>query len=444
MGNGRTISSPKFGHSEAEHKWYALGVLIVVALFNYIDRQSLAILQIPIKRDLGLSDTELGALTGLSFALLYSTLALPIARLADRASRKLIIGASLAVWSLMTGASGLATGFALLVVCRMGVALGEAGLVPATHALIADYFPRERRATAIAIWTLSIPVGTMLGFSASGWLNDVIGWRETFFVLGSVGLSLAPVVLLTIREPRRGAADGIAAPEPAPAFREAVRTLWRLRAFRHAAWASALLSYASYAMLNWNAPFLSRAFGLSMGWVAGYMALTGGIGGAIGTYLAGALADRLGRRDPRWYMRVPALAAAATAPLMLMQYLTRDVRISLAAGVLTVILVNTYFPPLIATAQSLVGANLRAFTSSVLVLVVNIVGLGLGPLVTGAISDRLAADYGLTQDGLRWAIAAAAPFALWSAFHFSRAAQHLPHELPALRAEAPVVRRRVG
>jgi MFS family permease len=425
-------------------KWYALGMLIVVALFNYIDRQSLAILQIPIKRELGLSDTQLGALTGLSFALLYSTLALPIARMADRASRKWIIGLALAVWSLMTGASGLATGFVLLVVCRMGVALGEAGLVPATHALIADYFPRERRATAIAIWTLSIPIGTMLGFSASGWLNDAVGWRRTFFVLGVVGLCLAPLVLLTIREPRRGATDGSEAAGPVPPFREAVRTLWRLRAFRHATWAAALLAYAYHAMMNWNAPFLSRTFGLSMSWIAGYMALTGGIGGAIGTYLAGALSDRLGRRDPRWYMRVPALAAAATAPLILLQYLTRDVRISLAAGVATVILVNTYFPPLIATAQSLVGANLRAFTSSVLVLVVNIVGLGLGPLMTGAISDRLAADHGIAGDSLRYAIAAAAPFALWSAWHFSCAARHLRHELPAMRAESPPARRWAG
>src|SRR5581483_7564214 len=145
--------------------------------------------------ELGLSDTELGDLTGLSFAILYSTLALPIARLADRASRKWIIGAALGIWSLMTGASGLATSFAVLVVCRMGVALGEAGCVPATHAIISDYFPRDRRATAIAIWTLSIPLGTMLGFASSGWLNQTVGWRNAFFILGIGGLALVPIVL---------------------------------------------------------------------------------------------------------------------------------------------------------------------------------------------------------------------------------------------------------
>jgi predicted MFS family arabinose efflux permease len=429
------------------HKWYALGLLIVVALFNYIDRQSLSILQVPIKHDLGLSDTELGALTGLSFALLYSTLALPIARLADRARRTYIIAAALAVWSVMTGGSGLAMGFGMLVFCRMGVALGEAGCVPATHALIADYFPRERRATAIAIWTLSFPLGTMLGFAASGWLNDAVGWRDTFLVLGCAGVALVPLLLLTLREPMRGATDQVAAAAVAPPLWRAVQILWNLRAFRHATWAAALLSYALYAMLNWNAPFYSRVYGVPMRSIAEYMALATGLGGGIGTYLAGAAADRLGRRDPRWYMWVPALAALCTVPAMLLQYLTADLRVSLAAGALGAVLVNSYLPPLVATAQSLVGPNLRAFTSAVMVLVVNIVGIGLGPLVTGMISDRLVSSYGIDQESLRYAILASAPVALWGAWHFRRAASFLPAELPgraAVPAEAPPALRNVS
>ena len=417
------------------HKWYALGVLILVALFNYIDRQSLAILQLPIKRELGLSDTQLGALTGLSFALLYSTLALPVARLADRASRKWVIGLALAVWSAMTAASGLATGFALLVACRMGVALGEAGCVPATHALIADYFPRDRRATAIAVWSLSLPLGTMLGFLAGGCLGEAMGWRDAFFVLGGGGLVLVPLVLLTLREPVRGATDQVAAIPVAPPFRMAVLTLWRLKAFRHAAWAGALLSYAMYAMLNWNAAYYSRAFGVPTHWIAGYMALATGLGGGTGIYLAGALADRLGRRDPRWYMWVPGIAAGATGPLMLVQYLVPSLGVSLAVGALTATLVNSFLPPLVATAQSLVGAGLRAFTSSVLVLVVNIVGLGLGPLVTGAISDKLIGAYGMQANSLRYAIAAAALATLWSAWHFRRAAAYLPSEMAGARRD---------
>ncbi len=415
----------------ATHKWYALGLLIIVALFNYIDRQSLSILQVPIKRELGLSDTELGALTGLSFAILYSTLALPIARLADRASRKWIIGAALAIWSLMTGASGFAASFMGLVICRMGVALGEAGCVPATHAIISDYFPRDRRATAIAIWTLSIPLGTMLGFATSGWLNQSVGWRNAFFVLGGAGLALFPIVLATLKEPPRGGADAAVLAAKPPPLARAVATLWRLRAYRHAAFGGALFSYPLYAMLNWNAPFYSRVFGLPLTEIAAFMALATGLGGGIGSYLAGLAADRLGRRDCRWYMWVPALLAIGAVPLMLVGYSTSNVGMSLAASAIALTFVNSYFPPLVATAQSLVGGTMRAFTSAVLVLITNLMGIGLGPFLTGLISDRLATRYSLGAESLRYAIAISALMALWAAFHFARSAVHLPKELAA-------------
>lgn len=410
-------------------KWYVLGVLILIGLFNYIDRQSLAILQIPIKRELGLSDTQLGALTGLAFAFLYTSMALPIARLADRSNRTVLIAVALGVWSLMTSASGLAIGMITLAITRMGVAFGEAGCAPTSHSLISDYFPRAQRATAIGMWTLTFPIGTMLGFVAGGWLTTAFGWRQAFAMLGLSGLALVPLVLLTVREPQRGAMDVAFVADKQPSWAVAVRTLWSLRSFRHATLAGALVDFTLYATLNWNAPFYNRVFGLSMTEIAGHLALLSGVGGGLGVYLGGALTDRLGRRDARWYMWVPAIAALAAVPVMMIQYFTPLPRVSLLAGFLPAMCLSSFLAPLVATGQSLVPATLRAFTSAVLALVVNIVGLGLGPLVTGMISDFLIAHYGLGSDSLRYAIAASAIVALWGAAHFMRAAFFLRGEL---------------
>jgi MFS family permease len=417
-------------------KWYVLGVLIVIGLFNYIDRQSLAILQIPIKRELGLSDTQLGALTGLAFALLYTSMALPIARLADRSNRTMLIAGALGVWSVMTSASALAVGMITLVITRMGVAVGEAGCAPTSHSLISDYFPRAQRATAIGIWMLTFPIGTMLGFVAGGWLSTVLGWRQAFGVLGLSGLALVPLVLLTVREPQRGATDAAGAPGKQPTWTVAVRTLWSLRGFGHATLGGALVDFTLYATLNWNAPFYNRVFGLSMTEIAGHLALLSGIGGGLGVYLGGALTDRLGRRDARWYMWVPAIAALAAVPVMMIQYFTASSQLSLLAGFLPAMFLSSFLAPLVATGQSLVPATMRAFTSAVLALVVNIIGLGLGPLVTGMISDRLINYYGLGNDSLRYAIAASAVVALWGAAHFWRAASFVRVELTIAKGQS--------
>jgi len=417
-------------------KWYVLGVLILIGLFNYIDRQSLAILQIPIKHELGLSDTQLGALTGLAFAFLYTLMGLPIARLADRGNRTALIAIALGVWSLMTAASGLAIGMITLVITRMGVAIGEAACAPTSHSLISDYFPREQRATAIAMWMLTFPIGTMLGFVAGGWLTTAFGWRQAFAVLGLCGLALVPLVLLTVREPQRGAMDVASVASQQPSLTAALRTLWSLRAFRHATLAGALVDFTLYATLNWNAPFYNRVFGLSMHEIAGHMALLSGVGGGLGVYLGGALTDRLGRRDPRWYMWVPAIAALAAVPIMVLQYFTTLPQLSLLAGFLPALFLSSFLAPLVATGQMLVPATLRAFTSAVLALAVNIIGLGLGPLVTGMISDCLVTHYHLGSDSLRYAITASAVISIWGAAHFLRAAVFLRQELAGVRNQS--------
>ena len=411
--------------------WFALGLLFVVALFNYLDRTVLSIMQVALKRDLRLTDTELGTLTGLAFALFYTTLALPIARLADRVARKYVLVAALTIWTLMTAASGLATGYLTLLVCRVGVAVGEAGCVPATHSMIADLFPPRRRSLAMAVWGLALPLGFMLGFAFGGKLTVALGWRRAFEVVGLSGLALAPVMLLFLKEPPRGQHEALAtqAPGQRRSVGEAVRLLWRIRAFRYLVIGEALQSWAQYGMVSWNAPFYSRVHAMPLAELATWLALITGLGGAAGTFLGGALAARLAARDVRWYMRVPAIAALTTAPFALIQYLVGDARLSLAAAIVPAAMVNVYMAPGNAVSQTLAPPDMRAFTSAVFVLVVNLVGLGLGPTSVGLLSDLLAAHFGLGDQALRYALLSVAIPAVAAAALFWRSSVHLATEL---------------
>jgi MFS family permease len=404
---------------------FGLAMLFMVALFNYIDRSIISILQEPLKAELRLSDTELGALTGLSFALLYTTMALPIARLADRWNRKRLISAALLIWSSATAACGLANNFATLVAFRLGVAFGEAGCVPASHSMIADYFPLRQRGTALALWGMSHPFGIMLGFAAGGWLTQELGWREAFLVVGLAGVVLAPAVLL-VREPVRGCFDASADTGVQPPWREAAATLWRLKAFRYLAAGGAAHAFVQHTITNWNAPFYSRVHQLPIGEVALFMALAFGIGGGLGQFLGGFLSDRLGRDDRRWYMWLPAMAGILIIPVSIATYLLDTAAAAMAFGAVQAFLLNVYFAPIVASAQMLVAPQMRAFTSAVLVLIVNILGLSLGPLVAGAISDALQPAFG--ADSIRYAILASIGVSAIAALCFFRAAHHLAQE----------------
>ena len=369
----------------------AMVLLFAVSTFNYIDRTILSILQVPIKRDLGLSDAQLGLLTGLAFALFYTTLSIPIARVADRSNRRNLITAALALWSGMTALCGLATGFASLLFLRIGVAAGEAGSIPASQSIIADIYPPSRRATAMSVWGLSLPVGLLLGYSTTGWLAETIGWRWTFAVVGGLGVVLAPIVLLGLKEPMRGAHDlSLSAASAAPhGFSESARFLWRMPAFRLVVLAAALHGFTQYSMMNWAAPFYVRAHGMSLSSVALYMALTSGIGGGIGIYLGGYFSDRLGGRDPRWRVLVMAISIAAMLPFAVVQYTIPSLTVSLLCGAAVSMLMLCYYGPILAVVHSMVPGSMRAFTAAVLLLIFNIVGLGLGPSLTGLASDLL-------------------------------------------------------
>jgi MFS family permease len=423
----------------------ALALLMAVGLFNYIDRLCMSILSVPIRADLSLTDTQIGILTGLAFSLVYTLAAVPIARLADAGSRKTVIVVCLAVWSLMTAACGLATGFVMLAILRMGVAFGEAGCVPATQALLADYYPPHERARAIATWQLVFPIGTLLAFAGSGWLSDQFGWRITFALLGGAGLLLAPIVGFALREPPRGGEAAAraplgrsAAPQTAPRdgargepFVTAFRSLWGIPSYRLLLLGGALIAYPLNATLYWNGQFYSRVFDMPVGDLALSLALLSGGAGAVGLYGGGWLADRLGRRDPRWVMRVPGIAGLAVGPLMLAQYFAPNAMVSLWLGVLPVILLNAFMPPQAAGAQSLVDPDRRALASGMIVLISGTFGTAVGPFATGLISDALHRGWGLGDDALRWAIGASALLAAGGGLLFLLAARHYAEDLRA-------------
>ncbi len=298
--------------------------------------------------------------------------------------------------------------------------------MPAVHSMISDYFPPERRATALSLWGLSLPIGMMFGFTMGGWLVANIGWRDAFLYIGVAGIFLAPLLLLTVREPQRGRYD--LTPTDLPSVGGALRLLWSLRSFRLLAMAGGLNAYVQQAMLAWNAPFYSRVFELPISRVGIYLALMHGVGGLIGVYCGGFFADRIGGRNSRGYLMVPALGVLTVAPVGLIQYLTTNIHLSIVCGVITSAVVVFYFAPIVSAAHMLVLPRMRALTSAMLVLIVNLVGVGLGPFVTGAISDFLIRSYGLAAASLRYAIASAMLVAVLSAILWWRASLHFVGE----------------
>lgn len=413
---------------------YALVVLLAVAVFNHIDRTILSILQVPLKRDLDLSDAQLGALTGLAFAIVYCFFAIPMSRVADRVNRKRLMAVALALWSLMTALSGQAANFLTLVLLRMGLALGESCCSPTTLSLLSDYFPLRKRALPIAFWSMSVPIGTMFGISVGGWLSETLGWRAAFTWVGVAGLMLAPL-LLTLREPPRGQFDTGEPPDGPPPLREAVARLWRSRAFRFLLLGGTLQSYVLVSIQMWSAPFYARTHEMPLAQVGIAVALLFGLGGGAGALIGGAVTQRLTARDTRAFAWVPAIAGVAMTPLALVQFLAPGLALSLGAGIFAVVLMNAYLAPFNASTQSLVPPQMRAFTSATLLVFTNLVGVGLGPLVTGILSDAFSTA-GAGRMALGWALCATLPVALAAACAFLGAARHLERELGASRAAA--------
>jgi predicted MFS family arabinose efflux permease len=406
---------------------YALGVLVVVYTFNFIDRQILSILLEPIKQDLGLSDSALGMLTGFAFALFYATLGIPIARFADRSNRRNLIAWALAIWSAMTAVSGLAQNFWHLLLARIGVGVGEAGCSPPAHSMLADYFPKENRATALGIYSLGIPFGILFGFIAGGWLNEFFGWRVAFFIVGVPGLLLAILVRFTLREPPRGMAEGRVADEEQPTIMETFRFLWSKRSFRHMAVGGGLTAFVGYGVITWVPSFLIRSYGMSTGDVGTYLGLILGIPGGIGIALGGYLADRYGARDTRWYLWIVSVALIASMPLFFGVYLSTTAFASLMFLILPILLGNFYQATTFSQTQGLVSLRMRSVAAAVLLFILNMIGLGAGPQAVGILSDILQPSYG--DESLRYALLILSTVQIWAAYHYYQAGKSLKGDL---------------
>ncbi len=412
------------------YRAYVLFLLTAVYLINFVDRQIISILLPFIKEEFQVSDTWLGLLSGLAFGLFYATLGIPIARLADRHSRKHIISASLALFSFMTVVCGMATQFWHLFLARMGVGVGEAGTSPPSHSIIADLYKPEERATAMGIFALGVPLGIMVGFFAGGQIAAAFDWRVAFIAAGLPGLVLAVIVHFSLKDPPRGFADNRHHETPEqPPLGEVVRILISRGAFVHICFGSALSALVGYGVAQWVPSYLVRTHQMDIGTVGLVLALIFGVCGGIGTFFGGYLADRLARRDVRWTMWLPALGVTISTPFALFFYLSDSVVIGILAFLLPATLGAIFLAPALSICQSLVPTAMRATTSAVFLFITNIVGLGLGPLAIGMLSDMLLPAAGDASTALRWSLALVSLIGLWAALHMYLASRSLRDDL---------------
>jgi len=376
------------------YAWYVLVVLLAVYTCNWMDRYVLVILLESIKKDLKLSDTALGFLSGFVFAGIYSLTGIVIAGIADRTSRRTVISVGLAVWSVMTAVSAFALNFFQLAVARFGVALGESACSPAACSLIADYFPVSRRATAFAIYGVGISIGMGLGLSLGGWANDVYGWRAAFLIVGLPGVLLALLVRLSVREPRRGQSESESVGARTYSAREIVRVLLSRKSFLPFAVGLGLFSFSGIAFEIWTPVYLIRGYHMSSAAVGSLTGFTEAFGGLLGTMAGGLIADRLGLKDVRWYLWMPAAAASLMVVSMLV-FLHTNGTVMFVFYFLTVMYSASYLAPIVAITQRIMPVRMRAVATAVLYLLLNLIGPGAGPLVTGMLNDHFAQSYGV-------------------------------------------------
>ncbi|HEX8302248.1 MFS transporter [Sphingomonas sp.] len=399
-----------------------LALLTLTYFFSYMDRQILAILQELIKKDLHLSDTQLGLLSGLAFAIFYATLGIPVARLADRANRRNIVAISLAIWSVMTAAGGLAQNFTQLLIARIGVGIGEAGSSPPSHSIIADLYPPDRRAGAMGVYSLGVVLGAALGTFIGGLVASAYGWRAAMYVIGLPGVALAVVVWLFVVEPRRGLAD----PRPhdpdeaVPSLRQGFASILATAPALHLVMAVTLTSMIGYGLTAWGPSFMVRSLGFTVREISLYVALPAGAAGALSAVFGGKLADRLARSHGL-YAQATMVAVLKTLalPFTLGFFLLGSPAAALASYFAYVLLANSYLGPTFALIQGLAPVRLRALWAAITLLVINLIGLGLGPTLVGVISDLLKPSLG--TESLRWSMLIFAAVTPWAIFHFWRA-----------------------
>jgi MFS transporter, Spinster family, sphingosine-1-phosphate transporter len=424
----------------------ALWLLLIIYILNFLDRSIVGILAEEIRRDLSLDDWQIGIMTGLAFAFFYTVLGIPIARLADRSDRVKIISISLAVWSGFTALCGLAQNFTQMLLGRIGVGVGEAGCTPAAHSLISDYVPAERRARAIAFYGLGVPAGTLLGAVLGGVIADTWGWRTAFFVAGLPGVALAVLTWYWLKEPRRTLGFPAVKPKGEGGVMTTIKALLTSRAYVFVTFAAACAAFVSYGQGVFTSSFFQRVHGLSPGETGIWLGISSGVGGLIGTWLGGYLADKYGNKNPAAFLYVPAIGMAIASVTFTPGYLSTSWQTALMLIWIPGVLNSLWYGPAFATVQRIVPPDQRAMAVAITLFVINMVGLGLGPPFAGVLSDTLrnimfdGSASGLTsfavdcaksaantanaacvvarQDGLRWSLIIACHIGLISAALF--------------------------
>lgn len=415
--NGSLAAAPGGAQDYSNtYKIYILLLLLVVYISNYADRMILSVLMPYIKAEFQVSDAALGFLAGTAFAVFYATLGVPIAIWADRGNRKMIIAISVAIWSAMTAVCGLAGNYWQFALARVGVGVGEAGGSPPSHAIISDLFGPKTRATALGIFALGVPFGLFVGLYGGALVAAEYGWRMAFFVLGLPGLILALLVMFTIREPKRGASDGITHAGEAPSLMTTVRHMLSQKSLVHVFIGATLTTLVGYAGVQWWPTFVMRSHGLSMTDLSLFLALVFGVAGGLGTFLGGYIADQFSKRDMKWMPRIVTIATVIGLPFGVAIYLTESSWVVFALIGVPAALGSVYLPPTYAMTQGLVEVRMRTVASALLLFVINLIGMGLGPLVAGLISDALTPAYG--KDSLKYALLILTVFNVWAAVHY--------------------------
>jgi MFS transporter, Spinster family, sphingosine-1-phosphate transporter len=426
------------------YKQYLLVVLLIILASNYVDRLALGLLLQEIKTDLALTDTQLGFLSGIAFALFYAVMGIPIARWADRGNRVTIIALTAALWGIAVSLCGVATSFIQLLIIRVVIGIGEAGCKPPALSLISDYFSRAERPKAVSRYMLGYPLALVVGNLSAGWLNELYGWRVTFVILGVPGVLLSVLAWLTLREPRRHA--GLGAPleisqtansqtansqttTASPTqddFKTTIRALWCNRAFRHVLVCFSLVSFFSYGITLWLPGFFVRSHGFSTGELGTWLAVAYGVGGGLGTVLGGLLATRYAANNEGLQLKYIAVLYAVLAVLKACVYIAPDRYSAFAIFTMTVIGGAMGNGPIYAATQTLVPAQMRAMSIAVVLFFSNLLGAGFGPLTVGLLSDVLRPMVG--EESLRYGLLVLCPGYFWAARHAWMAGRVVLHE----------------
>lgn len=415
------------------YRTFVLLLLTLVYAFNFVDRQIIGILSPEIQKDLGLSYSQLGYLKGIVFALFYTIIGLPIAWLADRYNRVTIVSVALAVWSGFTALTGFANNFVQIGLARMGVGIGEAGGSPPSHSIISDLYPKEQRATALAVYSLGIPFGIMFAYFAAGLIVESFGWRMTFIILGIPGIVLALIVRLVIREPVRGAMEGPKdkLPDQAP-FKEALKTLLTIPSWWAMCMGIALASFLSYAISAWQMDYL-KPFNLGFEnpmeykTLMNYLGVMNGIFYAGGTFLGGYLASKLAKKNVNAYGLVPAAALLVALPAILASFWVQSVELHLIYATIFLFCIGMYLGPSFAVAQTLAPINMRAMSTAIFFLILNLIALGGGPTFVGLLADMFLEQHGDIH-AIRLALSITSLVLVLAIISFLIAARNLPKD----------------